>query len=383
MTGKNARITISLALLSVLVAVSCIKESALIGPPIGTSQPSQTMTPAMNTQAATIVISPTATQVRSIVTTPSVLLRQVVDGPIYYEAFWWADSHTLYYSLRGTTVWQSYDVETNTAQTLEALPLRPGIPSPETREQVPEDALSIAVSPSRRRVLYMVGLSPTPTPEPNVDGETDWVSTPSELWLVEDGKSRRVGPIENCIKDYLWSDDERIVIAQSEVPLSCQAYAWLVDLGIPQIVPLFPRPGEWLEAIDLSPSGRRALVRSRGSGHLYILEMASFQRESLALAQWAWGKWLDEQHLLVGENHATDGARWTYNTFWLYDVESHARMQILGAGMTPVLATLEFTGMSLSPDRRWLAFIAGPDLVSSGGEGGLWIARVDTSLLAR
>jgi hypothetical protein len=384
MIGKSAKITIIFVLLSVLAMVSCTKGSPPSTLPAGTIQPSQTMTPAMSTQVATAEVSPTATQAQSVATTTlSASLRQAVVEPVYYEAFWWADNQTLYYSLKGETTWRSYDVQTGITQTLEAPPLRPGIPAPEILNQVPEDALSITVSPSRRRTLYMVGLSPTPTPESNADGETEWVSIPSELWLIENGKLRQVGPIENCIENYLWSDNERVVVAQGGALLPCQAYAWLVDLETPQVISLFPREGEWLEVIDLSPSGQRALVRSRNSGRLYILDITSSQGASLDLAQWAWGKWLDEQHLIVGENHTTDGARWTYNTFWLYDVESRERVQILGADMTPALATLEFTGMTLSPDRRWLAFIAGLDLVSSGGEGGLWVVRVDTSLLAR
>lgn len=380
MTGKSVKITVSFVLLSVLAMTFCTKSPSTT-PPVGTSRSSQTVTPAMSMQAATVEASPTATQVQPVATTtPSGSLRHVDAGPVYYEAFWWADSQTLYYSLNGETTWRSYDVQTGITQTLEAPPLQPGIPEPEILEQVPEDALSITASPSRRRTLYMVGLSPTPTPESNADGETEWVSIPSELWLIENGELRQVGPIENCIENYLWSDNERVVIAQGGALLPCQAYAWLVDLETPKAVPLFPREGEWLEVIDLSPSGQRALIRSRSSGRLHTLEITFSQGESLDLGQWAWGKWLDEQHLIVGENRATDGARWTYNTFWLYNVEDRERVQILGANMTPALATLEFTGMTLSPDRQWLAFVADPDLVNSGGAGGLWVVRVDTSL---
>ena len=146
-----------------------------------------------------------------------------------------------------------------------------------------------------------------------------------------------------------------------------------------QVTSLVPREEEWIEVIDLSPSGQKALVRSRHNGHLYVFDVISFQTESLDLAQWAWGKWLDEQHLIVGENYALQGARWTYNTFWLYDVQRRERTQLLGADITLALAGREFTHMSLSPDYRWLAFIAGQDLVNSLGEGELWVARMDAN----
>jgi hypothetical protein len=379
-TMRNSIGTAGLVVLTVL-ATACTGGSPLPASPVVPPRPSQMAETTGPAPTVTVEVSPAVAHSwpTAVPTVPSLEIRQVTSGRVHPDNFWWADSQTLYYSLTGQTGWWSYSVQTDITRPLKVTPLQPGVPSPETLSQIPEGAVSIAVSPSRQRTLYVTRQFPLPTPEPDMDGETEWVNIPSELWLMENGRAHLVGPIEDCIEDYLWSDDEQRVVARSRALIPCQAYAWLVNLEVSQVIPLIPREEESVEVIDLSPSGQKALVRSRSNGRLYALDVTSAEAESLDLVQWAWGQWLDEDRLIVGESHALQGARWTYNTFWLYDIHRHERVQVLGADITPGLATREFAHMFLSPDRRWLAFVASQDLVNSLGEGELWVARMNAS----
>lgn len=370
---RQSAVIVGLAMLIVLVVVAC------------TSRPSPSASPAIPTQPPQATLSPppsptsknqtySATPTLSIVTSPE--SQQVTTEKVHRDNFWWSDDQTLHYSTVERSSWWTYNVKTGTARMLEEKPLRPGNPSPKVLSQIPDGAKSISASPSREKTLYILPLLPTPTARRDAEGETEWVNNPSELWLREDGTTSSVGSIEACIKDYLWSDDEKYVVARSWTLLPCQAYAWLVDLEALEVKPLVLREEEWLEVIDLSPSGQKVLIRSRDNGRLYALDVTSLEPKTLNLAQWAWGEWLDDRYLIVGENQYPQGARWSYNTFWLYDAQKHERTQLLGANMSPALVGLEFAHMSLSPDRRWLAFTADQDIVGSSGKGELWVAQV-------
>jgi WD40 repeat protein len=366
MTCKFARAMV--LFLAMLVIASCVGEDTATR-----ESPVAQKSPAVGTPRA----SPTAPQAYAteIRTAIPEEVKRVVSGWALPNAFWWDDSRTLYYG--GEDAWWRYDVQTDTAQVLEVSPLRPGEPSPHVLDQIPEGALDVVASPSRQRTLYVKGLFPTPTPPPDIDGETEWTSVPSELWLLENGEHHRIGSFEDCVEYYLWSDDEQVIVAQSWALIPCQAHVWLVDLQAPQVVVLIPKEEEYLEAIDLSPSGQRILLRSRESGGLYLWDLSSSSElERLELAQWAWGKWLDERRLVVGENRAADGVRWSYDTFWLYDTQSGERSRILDG--REMLEGLEFVSMSLSPDRCRLAFIGGSDLIWTPEDAALWVARINT-----
>jgi len=109
-----------------------------------------------------------------------------------------------------------------------------------------------------------------------------------------------------------------------------------------------------------------------------VLDVASRELQTLEVAQWGWGLWLDEQRVLVGENINGSEVRWAYNVFATYDTQTRERAEVMSAEVVPDLAGQEFTGMSLSPDRRWLAFVASRDLVSTHQAGVLWVLALDT-----
>ncbi len=315
------------------------------------------------------------TVVESPATRPPPLLepRQVSAVTINYQNFRWLDDQTLAYATGGQAEWFAYDLQNGITRSLE-LPLQQ--PAPELRSQLPEDAISIGISPSREKVLYVARVHPTPTMPPDVDGEIARESIPSELWLIEEGRARRIGPVEDCIENYLWSNGERYVVARAWEEQVCQARAWWVDLESARVQPLVLPAEAFASVIDLAPSGQRVLIRSKNDGTLYTMQRVSDEVQLLEAAPWAWGKWLDEGTILVGENLAPEGTRWAYTSFWLYDVQRHERSELLSPSSSPALTGQEFTAMSLSPNREWVAFVASNDLAASSGNGQLWITRV-------
>jgi hypothetical protein len=364
--------------ISQTVPSSTLKPVSTVEPSPKANQPESTAAPTIS--PPTVEPSPKANQPESTATptVPSQMVKQVTTKVVFRGNFWWADDQTLYYAIgERASNWWSYYVQDDIAKALKTPPLQPGSPSPDVLAEMPEGATSISASPSGQKVLYVVELVSTPTPDPEAAGEPARISIPSELWLLESGTSRRVGAIENCVEAYLWSDDEHFTIAQGWDFTTCQGDIWLANLETLQVRSLVSGEEEWLEVIDISPLGQKILLRSKTDGRLYILDVDSSQTESLDLAQWAWGNWLDEQHLVVGENSVRGGARWVYNMFWLYDTEYHKRVQVLDTDIVSALSGQEFAYLSLSPDRQWLAFVVGDDLLGSLGAGEIWVMQVN------
>lgn len=320
-------------------------------PPLLGSAPSQVDTPATSTTVVTPVAELTPPMSASPSPSPSQPIEKVAEGTI--ADLWWAqDATTLLYVTPGQR-W-AYDVKTHKIMQMDRSLRTPIEMRRLTEEQLPAEAADAAIAPSGKIALYLTLLSPRRTPAPEEgDGEVWRGGGPAELWLWREGDSHKIGPIQDCISDAIWSKSEaRVVLKAHREP--CEAEAWLVDVNAKRIAPLVPQQIPSATISSLSPDGARLLYGTEQG--VFLFDLATRVSAPLKLPfRYGTVDWVDAQTLLL-----------LYDTVLLgtplvstLDVQTSHITHLVSADQVPALQGDSISKAVLSPDGQWLAFAAG------------------------
>lgn len=359
----NYRFLVNLILLGSLVVTSC-----------QTIHPSEVVEPTQFPTVETVGITPSSTNA-SVIILPSPI-QVLSDLPSF---FWWSsDSSKLYYEKDG--IWE-FDIAKGT--TSKSQVLKPDLLRCTYLPDVYNGTLLFQqnCSPSKERIIYytILELSPrtsSPAPAP-LDCNSGECPTPYdegaqvELWLWENGVSRKIGQLLSCIKDHLWAENEQKLVAvgydDGDRPISqtCDTtfYAWQVDLANHVITPLLPKADRPSEVFvhDYSPDGDFLLFTERQ--RLYLLDVQTQGETDLQIPRRvdnAW--WLNENKILVLFYLQTGG----YNMGWsILDIKSGNFTEVLNEANS--IGEYILDDPVISPDGKWLAFTARyPSKVSYG-----------------
>ncbi len=304
---------------------------------------------------------------------------QKVSESVYNEFAWVPNSDTLLYDKGPGKVW-SYDIATGKNE-----PFAGGFPwhpNAEVLAALPPNAQNIGSSPSGEKVLYAVpDVQVTPTPFP--DGPAPLNRYPVLLWMWDGKTAHKLGTMEDCIDDYLWSANEQVVtISTYAFREPCEVQTWIVDLQAGNVQPLFTKTGSEENAAitDIADDGSAILyntgTRRKQTSRLFIRQLGSkvdtmllSQPNALLSAQWLHG----EQKLLIGITSLADmtSPQAITEQMSIYDVTTQKMIMI--EGLPP--ETNRIFGRKLSPDRKWLAFETRDENLESIG---LWIVALDT-----
>jgi hypothetical protein len=278
---------------------------------------------------------------------------------------WWSsDSKTIFYRLV-RDVWQYSTTTGATAIAIGESLLTP-TPSSEIQIHIPSDAVGWSISPSGKLALYLrpVALT-TPTVQPiatnePVDGE-DWKEKGNvELWAVlSNGSTGKIGEIEWCVQDYIWSNDEKkVVIEDISPPAICmQSDAWLIDFDAMKVQALFPKEVHKNEVSvgNISPDSSRLLYFEEGNWHIF--DLGTFDSQKLQIPSVSYVQWMDNQNLFV-EYWKEDRNSWTFS---IYRIEKSTLKDLLIFFETPDLRGSRPNALAISPDQQWVAFAVGED----------------------
>ena len=153
--------------------------------------------PTLDALGPTVTVSPVMTSYLSVPAT-NVLMSPSHD-------FGWSvkDNSLLYTKLGSATVWE-YNVATG-KHVQSSLVSPPWHLNEAALDGLPSSAENISSSPSRSKGLFTVPeVHTTPSQNSNVSRQNAL-----QLWLWEEGSTRQLGVLENCVANYHWSADER------------------------------------------------------------------------------------------------------------------------------------------------------------------------------
>jgi len=271
-------------------------------------------------------------------------------------------------------VW-SYDIATGKNE-----PLAYGFPWDPNAEV-------LATLPPRHRISEArlagkkccIGFPKQATPTPFPEGPAPLNSYPVQLWVWDGKTAHKLGTVEDCIAEYLWSANEQVVAISTSEP--CKAQTWIVDLPAGNVQLLFPKTGseENAAVTDIADDGSAILynigTRRKQTSRLFTRQLRSnvdnlllSQPNALLSAQWLH----NEQKLLIGITSLADitSPQAITEQMSIYDVATQRMIRI--EGLPP--ETNRIFGRKLSPDRKWLAFETRDENLESTG---LWIADFD------
>jgi hypothetical protein len=108
---------------------------------------------------------------------------------------------------------------------------------------LPQNAQNIGSSPSGEKVLYALpDVAVTPTPFP--DGPAPLNRYPVQLWKWDGKTAHKLGTMEDCIADYLWSANEQVVaISTYAFREPCKVQTGIANLQEGNVQPLFTESG--------------------------------------------------------------------------------------------------------------------------------------------
>lgn len=277
-----------------------------------------------------------------------------------YPLLWWSPDSKRVFFRDSTTIWE-YSVDSGFKKPLQELDQRTITPlavfthSPE--------AEAVTTSPSGHRAVFLIPVKsnmPTSTPIPLTPvedrGEGMWEQMGlAEVWYWDSDSMVKLGEIENCVQDYLWSRDENVVVARAiPVPAPCrETHAWLIDLRSLRIVSLFPKDtfGQLVTVLGISPNSRYLLYYFEDKAHIRDLE--SHDDMVLNIPSEAAVRWVDNSHLLV--SYKEDRR----SVLGIYPIESQIVVPFFRfedfvsiRDMLPVI-------QEVSPNGEWLALAMG------------------------
>jgi hypothetical protein len=291
----------------------------------------------------------------NLTATPGTFLQQVVSTRIF-DVEWGADSQTLFYVTQGQNI--AYEIVSGVSREVSPDELLQQTPELEILLQLPLEATRLYIAPSGDKALYVKRIEAA-TPQPDV-------SDTAELWFHDiSGYSIKLGEMAYCgFADALWTPDEmKLIIPRGPAIDRCgTAYAWLVDLSLMSLVPLFPF-NEYPIAVRtyvLSPDGQSLLFGTFGvyrgdqiTNPLYLLDINDLSIEQLQTPDLAHGEqWLTDNKLLISYRKDSQ----IDLTLGLFDLETSEVSEL-----TPMFNGLCIRLPSVSPNLRWLAFATGED----------------------
>ncbi len=272
--------------------------------------------------------------------------------------FWWISSPPILYYEITKGVWPkvyAYDpIRENTIQ-IEATREAVNTVTPTPIMNIPATATQIEVSPSGARVIYLIRTSPTATPIPDPLGGEQWLlGGPAELWLLENGKTRKIGMIEDCLERFIWSSDEEKLVS-TRLLAACKEPTWLIDFQTSRIQPILGEmDSERYLILGFSPSGDELLYRTAEALHLLnsdSLESTQLQIHDSVAANTVTGSWLAQDLLLVTYKVSEFGKQ----AVGVYNLTTSELNVLFDSASHPALTKLPLSQYKLSSDGRWLA----------------------------
>lgn len=319
--------------------------------------------------SSTLIITPSPTP-RESATEAAISLPvwRISESPVSFG--WLYDANVLLYSNRNSAEVWSYDV---TAAQYEPFPDGfPWRPRKSMLTVLPPNARDVGSSPSGAKTLFTVpDVAATPTPPADGPGSLNQYRV--QMWLSHDGGVRKLGTLENCINQYHWSADEQVVVISTHSYRGpCDVQVWLLDLQTDSLRPLYLKSehDNSIGFIDITDDGKTILFSTGGfgmnKGQLFIRHLDNTV-DTPVLSLWnvsVRGVWLhDEQSLLV----KTTSLR---PLRWRLFISDRSGVELKEIDL--LIPDLFLSAWSLSPDRRWLAFLT--EDYDDYEFNGLWIA---------
>lgn len=323
--------------------------------------PENTATPTLIVKAA----PPTSTN------EPRSSFQHIASGQIAHFV-WGSESNKVFYRFLGGSVWE-YNLN-NESNNL----IGDNFPLKEEPQDIPNFTnliFDFGYSPSGEKGLYLILLYPTPTiPPPAMAGEDSGYKGSAELWYWEDGNTSKLGIISSCIRGYLWSHDESIIVIQPDTRRGCDnmPLAWMVDLNTNIIDSLdFEETGPLTWIASFSPDDQSLLYVRDNT--LSIIDINTFEVRKLETPELGSisGQWISDQILLISYLEGNlDDYRFLLG---LFDINTFEFTPLLDDNYPEVLEGQSVVYTAISPDKMWVAFTIGafPWEVE-----GLWLLRL-------
>ncbi len=329
---------------------------------------------------ASETISVEKTAIPLITHTPHMYLRNFhlakKPFPAHVDRLTWSpDSTTLYYLLPEGLFEYSIKNDQSTRSNLEALP----IPTPEIISQIPQAASHIDISPSGEKVLFTLPIPGTKTPtyppttEADPGGEWGFV-VDEELWLLDNMGLEKIGQIEGCVDRYFWSVDETMVVIQSPgPPIICNVTAWVLDIKERGLSTLWMNdryPGT-IYIQSVSPDGKQVQFDRNFIPFLYNIDTSTFIE--LPYPTFRYSKWLDNEHMVV----LYHDERLQSYVISKINANDLSEEKLFLSRDYPELRDQLIGEISISPDKRFITFLAGDDQYLSRS---IWILNLEKGI---
>lgn len=305
-------------------------------------------------------------------------LELMTNGKVL-DVWWSSDSAQLFYRLPGST-WR---INLNDRSESELDPGY-GVDSELTREALHlehDNPLIVDLSPSGDRALIITeagdDISEHTSSAAASDGENWEGGGQADVWIWKDGFSNRIGAVENCIGEAIWSLDEHIVIALAQpIPSFClSSHAWLIFPSTGVIDPLFPTD-EFTKRVavyGMNPGSDRLLYSY--DGELFLMDIGTKLADKVDVPLNSYGEWISDDYLLISYNRPFDQPG-TPRAVGILALDTQILDDVLTPELFPELDDLWIRSATVSPDRRWLAFATGVNIYSMDS---LWLLDIDPS----
>lgn len=258
---------------------------------------------------------------------------------------------------------------------------------PSFAENMPGLILSISQSPSNQKAIIVSAIDPPPTPTrpPHIDGELP--APPSyfaDLWIWDGKVTLKIGQVEICGRqNFMWAIDESFATVQSRgIPSTCrQSNGWLVDfqrVELHSVLP-FDKFFGFAEFHSFSPSGDKLLFSYQGRddtgtyNRIRIIELPSLKTTDLDISTFSYPRdWYDNDKLLIlhVENDPVNFRRPA-----IYEIRTGKIIELLSLDQIELFENAQISQMSLSPNRKWLAF-ADQYVAANKLESRLWLLKL-------
>jgi Tol biopolymer transport system component len=354
-------------------AQQVIPATATSAPPIApTPRPSPTLAPTATPIPPTATLPATATPEPPTMTpTPAPALRRLTESGCCSQPFWSPDSQQVWYidrpDERPAGVW-GVSVEGD------AVPMRivdrPVFFSPDgayvyyleggqtvierradgQRFTPPTQARPVTFSPDATEILWQIS--------PQTAGFND--RQPTEIWMaaLDGGDARRVFTVYGGSVADWFPDGRRLLMTGKRDPNESNRAVFVYDTESGESVELMR--GERPRNVDLSPDGSWVVVMNTFSDDpaedgIWLIRADGSERRKVDAALFGAFIWRDGEHLLVIPMQREQAS----HVVWEVEASSGESRRLTDPALTPI--SIADGDWRLSPDGRWLAFVAAED----------------------
>lgn len=278
--------------------------------------------------------------------------------------FWSKDTDIIFFWVN-TELW-AYELSTEDVQKMnpshvwmKVYPTQSPTPFPEiSLNDLPGITEIVTMSPSGEKALVFNSDTPNLTPAPDGDG----IIGKTDVWLWDHGNSYKLGTVDICGTNiYNWTNDESYVSIQPPLaPAPCSSNGWVVNIQAQNIHDVLPINvyGGVSEFGDYSIAQDYILLIHRNRDddgafvRLHHMNLESLKMITLDVPRITYPVgWINSEQLLVSYAEQLGDIQ----VPGVFNIQTGTLENLT---IPPSLQNLRIDPISLSPDKKWVAFAA-------------------------